>query len=229
MSTNPGRKPNSNAVLKMLPDDRQDVIAAWCAKANDLDEEKEPIPGTGGLEHARRQLLADGIDVSLKTLSVFYSWWRRRQRFRETLDRSAHIRELMAQFRPGDDKLAREFADYLLMTEAADTRDPELIATAAKIHDNRRTLELNEASAETKRNFKREEIDLRREAVTLDRQKWEFDAASAVLANAAALKSIAQDRSLSSEGKIEQVRLKLWGSAAARPAAPDVKSTEGAA
>lgn len=47
--------------------------------------------------------------------------------------------------------------------------------------------------------------------LALAQEKWTFDAAKLVAENLPALKGIAQDRTLSDDQRVQQVRLKLWG------------------
>lgn len=145
------RKPNSNAVLKNLPEERQAIIAGWCAKENDRDPETDkPIAESGGLAHAQAQLAADGQRVSLAVLSEFFRWWKARQRHQRNLASMEQIRKLAQEFRPGDAQFARQAVEITLLAKAAESENPDDLALAAKIHDQRRSLDLSEKSAETR-------------------------------------------------------------------------------
>lgn len=146
-------KPKSNALLKTLPEDRQEQIAEWCAKANEINPETgRPIPRTGGLAYAREQLAADGLKVSLQTLSDFFSWWKRRWKMRTALEASEHQRELMEKFRPEDKQLAREFAEFTLLQKASDLEDKDLFSAVVAAQDSRRSGDLKERELEAKIN-----------------------------------------------------------------------------
>lgn len=60
-------KPRSDAWWAGLPEDRIEQIIEWIRQPK-----TEETPG--GIQHAREQLAADGIKVSLSQLSRFFSW-----------------------------------------------------------------------------------------------------------------------------------------------------------
>ena len=186
MGTN--KKVRSDALLKNLPAERQEQIIEWCDKPNDR-EDGEPRPGTGGFPFAREQLAADGVRVSLRALSDFWSWWH----LQRDMDAVFDIQEMVAT-RTGDPALARSTAETVFLNLSVAKQDAKVFAAATKAADSRRALDM-------------------------DREKFQFDAAKAVLAKLAELKTIARDRALSEDDKITQVRLRLWG--------PDPKLLEG--
>lgn len=66
--------------------------------------------------------------------------------------------ELMAEFKPGDAKLAREFGEFSLLQRANKTQDKDIFATAASAQDSRRRLDLDELSGKTKARQKDAQI-----------------------------------------------------------------------
>lgn len=56
-------------------------------------------------------------------------------------------------------------------------------------------------------------VDLKEKELTLDRDKFQFDATKAALAKLPELKAIAANKNLSEDEKLEQARLALFGSA----------------
>jgi hypothetical protein len=139
-------KPKSNAVLKNLPAERQEQIAEWCVKPNDLDEEtKKPIPGTGGFAFARAQLAADGLKVSHSVLVEFFKWWQLEQDLEASFERERQVLE-----KTGDPLKARQAGETLLIRLGIASQDPKLIMAAAQVADSRRSLDLSERSAQTK-------------------------------------------------------------------------------
>ena len=138
-------KPKSNAVLKNLPRERQEQIAEWCAKENERDSDGHSISKTGGLAFAQQQLSQDGLKVSLTTLSEFFSWWQ----LEEDLDTS-FAREEQILKKTGDKRKAREAGEALLLRLGIVKQDAKMILTAAKVHDARRHLDLQEESGKTK-------------------------------------------------------------------------------
>lgn len=93
MDTQP--KPKSNALLKNLPEERQEQIYGWCNKANDVDAEGDPIAGTGGLAFAQAQLAEDGIKVSLTTLSEFARWYALRLTFQRAETQAQEVERML--------------------------------------------------------------------------------------------------------------------------------------
>jgi hypothetical protein len=165
-------EPKSNALLKTLSEERQAQIFEWATKPNDLDGSGKPIPLTGGLAYARSQLSADGVSVSLDTLSEFRRWYRARQKYRRALASSEQQRELMLRFRPEDAKLAREFAEFILLQQANEEEDPALIALAAKVQDSRRALDMEERSGKERAEIARTKLAQKDRDFALEREKF---------------------------------------------------------
>lgn len=102
-------KPRSDSKLKNLPEERQEQIAEWCRK---------------GLEHAREQLAADGLRVSVRALSEFVSWWGLQQRFRAASSRARQIEEMLAEKAPEmDADQVRKLGQAMFTLEAVDAVD----------------------------------------------------------------------------------------------------------
>jgi len=119
--------------------------------------------------------------------------------------------ELMAKFKPGDAKVAREFGEFALLQRANKTQNEDIFTVATSAQDSRRRLDLEEQSGKTKAEIAFAKLSQKDRDHLLAREKFEFDAAKAVLAKLAELKTIARDRALSEDDKITQVRLRLWG------------------
>lgn len=200
------RKVSSTAVLKNLPPERQQQVAEWCAKKNDVDADGRPIPETGGLAFARAQLAADGLPVALDTVSQFYKWWR----LEEDLEISFE-REDQVLAKTGDARKAREAGEVLLARLGLAQQNPDLIGLSAKISDSRRNLDLLERHGETKAAIAQRTIEAREKEVGLAIDKFQWDAAKAALAHLQELRTIAADRALSAPEKVKAVQLKLFG------------------
>ena len=158
-------KPKSTAILMNLPPERQEQIAEWCAKPNDVEDGK-PIPLTGGLAFARAQLAADGCKVSLDTLSRFFSWWQLEQDLSISFEREQQVLE-----KTGDAKLARTAGETLLMRLGLATQEPKLIQAAATIADSRRSLDLIEETGRTKARQKDAQIQQKEKDLTLSERR----------------------------------------------------------
>jgi hypothetical protein len=147
-------KIHSTAVLKNLPKERRDQIAEWCAKKNDTDPETlKPIPKTGGLAFAQIQLAADGVTISIDTLSRFFSWWELEQDLEVSFEREDQVLA-----KTGDPKKAREAGETMLMRLGLAKQNAELIVAGAKVADSRKSLDLAERSALTKGRQKDQQI-----------------------------------------------------------------------
>lgn len=136
------KKPRSDSKLKNLPDDAQEKIMEWCKE---------------GYEHARKQLAADGIRVSVRAIAEFYSWYRLQRRFSDASQRARHVEELLAQ---KDASLSperiRELGQVVFTMEALEEGDK-------KGYVELEYLQLARESAKTKAFNEREKLALARE------------------------------------------------------------------
>lgn len=139
------RKIRSDAVLLNLPEERQEQIWEWCRKPSEKDGDGNTIPGTGGFAHARAQLAADGLKVSLRSLSSFFSVYR----LKLDMETVENIREAV-ETQTGDARLARTTAETVFMNIAIARQDPKTFAVAAKAQDSRESLRQSD------RKFQRE-------------------------------------------------------------------------
>lgn len=163
-------KPKSNAILKNLPEERQEQIAEWCAKPNDRDEEGNIIPKSGGLAFAQAQLAADGLRVSLETLSRFFSWWQLQLDLKMSFDVEDQV--LAAT---GNAAEARNAAESLLLRLGIARQDPELITAGTMAIDSRRSLDLMEESGRTKAAQKERSLAQKDEDLKIARAKFQRD------------------------------------------------------
>lgn len=118
------KKVRSDSVLKNLPEERQAQIAEWCEKANEVGEDGKPVPKTGGLAYAREQLAADGVSVSLDTLSRFYRSWLDEQTFKTASSRAQEVeRVLLQQFPEATPEKIAAAGQLVFTMEASNTGD----------------------------------------------------------------------------------------------------------
>lgn len=149
-------KPRSDSKLKLLPPERQEQIVAW---SRTRKTEEHP----GGLAYAQEQLAADGIKVSLSTLSEFVSWWELQQRFSSASSRATQVAELLAKRNPDmSPEAVREMAQALFTLEALDARDAETFV-------NLEHLQLKRESAETKAKLEQEKLVISRQRLVLSK------------------------------------------------------------
>lgn len=149
-------KPRSDSKLKLLAPDRQEQIVAWSRTPK---TEEHP----GGLAYAREQLAADGMKVSLSTLSEFVSWWELQQRFSSASSRASQVAELLAKRNPDmTPDSVRELAQALFTVEALDARDAD---TFVKLE----SLRLSQDSARTRADLEREKLVISRQRLVLSK------------------------------------------------------------
>lgn len=138
-------KPRSDSKLKTLPEERQEQIIAWS-----MERKTETCPG--GLQHAREQLAADGIKVSLSTLSEFVSWWRLQRRFAAASARAKQIEEMLREQDPSmSPEKVREMGQKIFTLEAVESGDAETFIGLE-------TLALKQRSAETRYQIDSEKL-----------------------------------------------------------------------
>jgi len=178
-------KPRSDAKLLNLPEDQKAQLADWLLS---------------GLPYYRvKKLVADQFQVStsIAALSGFYEDFcsaaliARRQRAVSTANEIAKEAESTpGQFDAATINSLKQKAFELSINPGADPRDVKsLFMLVLKARDQ----------------------ELSEQQLKLDREKFEFDAASAALKKLPELKAIAGNKSLSEGDKLTQIRLKLFG------------------
>ncbi len=185
--------------LKQLPEESRDRIFAMlneksyaeCVKAVESDF---------------------GIRCSEKALRSFRDWHFAQRRL-DNLGRFIENTQAAYQkMNPAASKeQIREMGIALFMAEAANSGDSEGFYQLAN-------LELAERTAKTKAEIERQKLELSKrradttdEALKLEREKFEFDAAKACLAKLPELKTISGNSRLTETEKVQQIRLKLFG------------------
>jgi hypothetical protein len=167
------RKPNSNAKLKTLPEDRQAAIAEYALNHS--------------LEETVKWLRSDGLPTSSAALSLFLSWFRLRSQLTRNESTVDTLLEKLQVARPDwTPQQIQQVGQAFFSALALEQQDP-------------------------KTWFLTQQIGLKREQLNLDRDKFEFDAAKACLKQLPELKAISTNKSLSETQKVEQIRLKLFG------------------
>lgn len=195
-------KPKSNAVLKNLPEDRQAQIAEWCEKPNDRGADGKPIPLTGGLAYARKQLADDGLAISLRTLSEFFCWYQ----LQRDMDRVFEVEDVIKE-RTGDPKLARERAEKLFLALSMARQDTDAFIAATMSADQRRKLDLAEETGRTKAKHKERSLAQKDRDFRLARDKFERETCELYLKWVADAKARAiAEAPISNEEKIAQLR-----------------------
>jgi len=155
-------KARSDSKLKTLPEERQEQIIAWAKTPKSED-------CVGGLAYALEQLAADGLKVSISTLSEFVSWYQLQQRFAAASSRAQQIEELLRKKRPDmQPEQIREMGQALFTLEAVDAGDTEAFV-------NLEHLKLKQESAKFKGS-----LDLAK--YQLSREKFEVEACKKFLA-----------------------------------------------
>jgi hypothetical protein len=155
-------KPRSDSLLKNLPEERQDQIAAWCR-----EPKSDSCPG--GLQHAREQCAADGLKVSMRAMSEFFSWWRVGETCRQASNKAQDFESLLKAEFPGatPEKIASMGQMYFTL-QASNSGDADTFI-------NLESLRLAKSSAETKARQKEEDLRLSAERVKLMASKLQFE------------------------------------------------------
>lgn len=184
------RKTRADAVLLNLPEDQQAKLADWLL--------------SGVPYHEAKVLAEKEFGVSVRSLSSFSEFFSavcaphllaRRRRALGAAGERAQEAEIHsgAAFDAATLDALRQKAYELAESPQTDPRDVKAVMMLL---------------------LKARDQDFEREKLTLDRQKFEFDAAKACLEKLPELKAIATDKGLDSQQRIEQVRMKLFGMAA---------------
>jgi len=147
-------KPRSDSKLKTLPEERQEQIIAW---ARTQKTEEHP----GGLAYAREQLAADGLKVSMSTLSEFVSWYGLQQRFAKAASRANQVADLLQQRNPDmEPEHVRKLAQSIFTLEALDSGDADTFVSLEH-------LKLAQDSAQTKADLERQKISISRQRLQI--------------------------------------------------------------
>ena len=174
----------TSAALRDLPAEQQRAIAA-------LLQEK-----TAGA--ARAELRKEGVETTAAALTEFYSWWCLQEQFKEWTGDVATMLSLLKQQHPylSEEELSR-YGSAVFQLRAIKTQDVKSFSQLV--------------AARHKADLDLRKLELRREALRLQREKFEFDAAKACLAKLPELKAIAASKRLDDRDKIDQIRLRLFG------------------
>jgi hypothetical protein len=175
------RKPNSNAKLKTLPEERQAAIAEYA-----LDK---------SLAETVKWLREDGLVTSSAAVSEFLSWYRLKEQLAKNETTVSQMLEEIKQNDPSITQSQLEQAGQAFFSALAIEQQDSL--TWKRVQDAK----------------------LRLGVLKLNRDKFEFDAATACLKQLPELKAISTNKALSETQKVEQIRLKLFG------AVPPAQST----
>lgn len=160
-------KPRADSWLKTLAEERQAQVIEWCNKPADRDEAGKPIPKSGGYEHARQQIAADGISVSVRALSDFYSWYHLHETFARADQKTADFLELMqGKFPDLKPAQIQEFGQAFFTMEATASGNAEEFRAMEK-------LRLDKETAETKARQEEKKLELAERRVRLLEKKIE--------------------------------------------------------
>lgn len=130
-----------------------------------------------------------GVLVSSSCLSRFYQWFHLSRTLEEAASFADRLREDLKRI-PGldlDDSKLSAAAQVAFELQALKTQDARLFVGLRRLRQNR-------------------------DALALEREKFQFDASSAALSHAAELKTIAADSSMTPRQKLDQARRRLFGS-----------------
>ena len=196
------RKPRSDSKLLNLPQHQQDALADWL------------LDGMSYADARERLHMDFNVQSSEAALGGFYQHVCAPLRLRRASEAANALPELAGGLTTGWDVASvalvqRKYFELL----AAPFADPkELAVFAMQIADINRG-QLERAKLEFNKQKHAETTQIKTADLALQREKFEFDAAKKAIEHAAAIKTIATNRSLDSDARVEQVRLRLFGSA----------------
>lgn len=182
------RKPHARSRLKTLSPDRQKALYEHLC--------------THTLEEAEAWLATDGVETSRTPLSEFFAWYPLSLKLSAAASMGDAVKEILREL-PGlnlDEQKLSQAGQAIFEAEALQRGDSELYVSLRKLRQE-----------DTKAAQKAEQLAQKEREITLAIDKFQFDAAKAVMANLAELKAIAADRALSAPEKVKAVQLKLFG------------------
>lgn len=182
MSTN--KKTRADSVLGTLTVDRQEQIAEHAR--------------THALVETVAWLKADGVKISVGSLSSWLSDWRLSAIFRHSESKAVQFRDWLAKATPA------------LSAEELDQRAALMFQFQAVESGDAETW-LAIASARQKGQIEKAKLDQRERQLQLDTDKFQFDAVKAAIKHAAEIKTISANSKISSAEKVNQIRQKLFG------------------
>jgi hypothetical protein len=128
------KKIRCDAVLLNLPEERQVQIVEWI-------ETPKTATCPGGYQFAREQLAADGMSVSQRALSQFYSAFRRKEFYEGAYQSAEDQKALMLEFDPQNVDRAEAFGDYCFLQESLKARDPKTFVALGNLRETRKKRE----------------------------------------------------------------------------------------
>lgn len=199
-------KPRSDSKLKNLPEETQEAIMAWASTPKSEG-------CAGGLAHAREQLAAEGVRVSLRALSEFVAWWRLEQRFCSASERAQQFERRLLENADFSPERARAAGQALFTMEAMEGGNVESFVALEQ-------LRLAQDSAAFKGRLEAEKLKLARE-------RFEVQSCERFLKwyGVAKARSIAE-ANLSNADKIKRLRAEFFKDVDALEASGEVSLPE---
>lgn len=152
MST-PNRKVRRDATLKKLRGPQRQQVIEWL-EADGPDSCAQRIFSELGIASPKDP----SKPISIQTIYEALAFWRVETELVQAFAEMDAQTELMAKFRPGDAKLAREFGEFIFLQAANRTKNDKLFAVATTAADKRRSLDLQENIGQTKARQKDAQI-----------------------------------------------------------------------
>ena len=204
------RKPRSDSPLAKLPEHVREQLIAWLVDENLSYAE------------ARERLHLDcNVETSEAALGGFYQHFCRPYVLRRSAEAAERLQETTGELMQSWDEpsIALVKQTYFELLSAPHP-DAKLVAVfAMQIADiNRGKLERDKL--EFNREKHADTHSAKMQDLALQREKFETDAAKKAMAFVAEIKSIAANKSLDSDARVEQVRLRLFGAAPTQEVTP---------
>ena len=155
-------KPRGDAVLKTLPEARQQEIID---KINTRGQTYTKV---------RAWLAQDGLQTNEKSLRDFYSWFNLRRRFERATARSLDVQQLLAEADPSLSPERIEAAGQMVfLNEAIETGDVKGFVSVSRLRLAKQSFEAEKDGFRLKYEQKEREIEQQAETLRLAREKFE--------------------------------------------------------
>lgn len=202
-------KAKSNSMLRSLSEERQAQVAEWCAKPNEIDSEGKMIPRTGGLVYAQDQLAADGLKVSLDTLSRFYRSWLDEQTFSRASSRASEVEEMLRNQFPDATPEKIAAAGQLVFTmEASNAGDAKTFIALEQLRLSQSIAQSEGSIAKAKLEIAERKLVQKDRDFGLAREKFVSESCEKILkaARDSSTREIAESSTLTNAEKIAKIR-----------------------
>lgn len=143
-------------------------IFAWCNTPKTED-------CVGGYKFAREQLAQDGIVVSERAVSDFFTWFGLKVALDQAEEDAKDATQWMQDFKPGDEEAARKFGEFVFLQMAVRSQNPEIFTAATMARDMRVGMEGKQKVDAIKLDQAERKLAQKSEELKLAEKKYQRD------------------------------------------------------